>query len=144
MIQSNKEFIPNFAKHSAILRKMTHKNAHFKWTKEAESAFVALNTKFKDNVLLQYFDLAKPIFLFTDAHVTGLRAMLAQGNTIEEAKADRATLFGAANLKEARLLRDKLVKSGREKLTPSQGERKRGKSEGEKKHKRNLNTPKPF
>ena len=86
MMQSNAEFIPNFAKHSAILRKMTHKNAHFKWTKEAESTFVALNAKFKDNVLLQYFDLAKPIFLFTDAHVTGLGAMLAQGNTMEEAK----------------------------------------------------------
>ena len=41
---------------------------------------------FKQETLLRYFDLAKPIFIFTDAHVSGLGAMLAQGEDISSAK----------------------------------------------------------
>ena len=86
MMQSNAEFIPNFAKHSATLRDLTRLNARFIWTEETEKAFVALISKFKENVLLQYFDLSKQIYVFTDAHVTGLGAMIAQGNNLANAK----------------------------------------------------------
>ena len=38
--------------------------------------------KFKKDDLLQYFDMAKPIYIVTDAHISGIGAMLEQqGNT---------------------------------------------------------------
>ena len=37
-------------------------------------------------MLLQYFDLQKPTYVITDAHVTGLGAMLAQGDSLSTAK----------------------------------------------------------
>jgi hypothetical protein len=36
-------------------------------------------------MLLQYFDMGKQTFIFTDAHKTGLGAMLAQGDSVENA-----------------------------------------------------------
>ena len=41
---------------------------------------------FKKDVLLRYFDVSKQIFIFTDAHITGLGAILAQGDDIDTAK----------------------------------------------------------
>ena len=73
-------------KHSAVLRDLTRLNSNFRWTEETGKAFVALISKFKENVLLQYFDLSKQIYVFTDAHVTGLGAMIAQGNNLMTAK----------------------------------------------------------
>ena len=43
------------------------------------------NRRIQD-VLLRYFDMTKPTFLFVDAHITGLGATLAQGNSIRDAK----------------------------------------------------------
>ena len=37
-------------------------------------------------MLLQYFDLEKETFLSTDSHITGLGAMLTQGETNQDAK----------------------------------------------------------
>ena len=85
MMQANSEFIPNFSKKSAILRELTKGNQKFEWKKEHESCFVELINEFKAASLLQYFDMNKKTFIFTDAHVSGLGAMLAQGSSIDNA-----------------------------------------------------------
>ena len=54
-----------------------------------------LISAFKKDTLLRYFDLAKPTFIFVDAHATELGAILAQGDSRKSAKpvafASRAT-----------------------------------------------------
>lgn len=86
MMQSNAEFIPNFAKRSASLRSLTKHRTRFKWNMEHQQCFDELISAFKKDVLLRYFDMSKPTFVFTDAHITGLGAMLAQGEDIHTAK----------------------------------------------------------
>ncbi len=86
MMQSNADFIPNFSRHAAKLRELTQKNSRFTWTKEHHAAYEALIERFKANTLLKYFDMSKQSFIFTDAHNTGLGAMLAQGPTLESAR----------------------------------------------------------
>ena len=85
MMQSNAEFIPNFSKKTAILRILTKENTKFEWNKEHELCFKDLINDFKAASLLHYFDMNKKTFLFTDAHVSGLGAMLAQGTSIADA-----------------------------------------------------------
>ena len=86
MMQSNSEFIPNFSKKSAPLRALSKSKTRFKWDKEHEKCFLALLKEFRQDVLLRYFDMTKPTFIFVDAHITGLGAMLAQGDDITSAK----------------------------------------------------------
>ena len=86
MMQSNSSFIPNFSKHSAILRLLTKSNARFRWTLDHQRAYTELISRFKENALLEYFDMNKQSFIVTDAHETGLGAMLIQGDTLERAK----------------------------------------------------------
>ena len=86
MMQSNAEFIPNFSQRTAKLRKLIKKKAHFKWNVGHEKAFRSILQAFKKEALLRYFDMNKPIFIFVDAHITGLGAVLAQGPSIEKAK----------------------------------------------------------
>ena len=77
MMQSNADFIPNFAQQAAKLRELTKKNSRFTWTKEHHAAYETLIKRFTSNTLLEFFDMSKQTFIFTDAHVTGLGAMLA-------------------------------------------------------------------
>ena len=77
MIQSNSEFIANFSKKSAVLRELSKSKTKFEWKKEHEECFLALLKKFQQDVLLRYFDMTKPTFIFVEAHVTGLVVMLA-------------------------------------------------------------------
>ena len=86
MMQSNSDFIPNFAMRSAKLRALTKGKVQFKWTDEHEKCFRELLDAFRKDVLLRYFDLQKPTYVITDAHVTGLGAMLAQGDSLSTAK----------------------------------------------------------
>ena len=86
MMQSNAEFTPNFSKISAPLREMTKGNSKFKWNPEHQQCFDKIVNEFKENTLLQYFDMNKKTFIFLDAHNTGLGAMLAQGSSIQDAK----------------------------------------------------------
>ncbi|CAB4037289.1 Hypothetical predicted protein [Paramuricea clavata] len=86
MMQSNADFIPNFAQHAAKLRELTKKNSRFTWTKEHHAAYEPLIERFTVNTLLEYFDMSKPTFIFTNAHTIGLGAMLAQGDTPESAR----------------------------------------------------------
>ena len=86
MIQSNADFIPNFAKKSALLRDLTKGRAKFQWTKEHQNCFEELIAAFRKDVLLHYFDMEKPTFVFINAHKTGLGAMLAKGESKSTAK----------------------------------------------------------
>ena len=86
MMQSNSDFIPNFAQLAAKLRELTKKNVRFVWNTEYQTAYEVLIARFKQNTLLQYFEMSTQTFLFTDAHQTGLGAMLAQGDSIENAR----------------------------------------------------------
>ena len=86
MMQSNADFIPNFAQISAKLRELTKDRIHFKWNKEHQTAFTTLLKAFKKDVSLRYFNPTLPIYISTDAHVTGLAATLLQGKSRESAK----------------------------------------------------------
>ena len=86
MMQSNSDFIPNFAQASAPLRELTKGGVHFKWREKHQICFDKLIKAFKQDTLLRYFDLAKPIFIFTDAHISGIGAMLGQGESVSTAK----------------------------------------------------------
>ena len=86
MMQSNSEFMPNFARLSSPLRDMTKAGSRFKWTQDHQRCFNKIIEEFKACTMLQFFDMNKPTFVFIDAHVSGLGAMLAQGTCIEDAK----------------------------------------------------------
>ncbi|CAB4014624.1 Hypothetical predicted protein [Paramuricea clavata] len=86
MMQSNSAFIPNFAQRSAKLRDLTKGRARFVWSNEHQICFQRLIGAFRKDVLLRYFDMSKPTYVFVDAHKTALGAMLAQGNSVREAK----------------------------------------------------------
>lgn len=86
MMQSNSDFIENFARISADLRELTRDRIHFRWEPKHQTAFTTLLTAFKANVALRYFDPNLPIFISTDAHKTGLAATLLQGKSRETAK----------------------------------------------------------
>ena len=85
-IQSNSDFIKNFAQKAAPLHELTCKNTHFKWKLTHQQCFEELLQSFKKDTLLRYFDTKKKIFVVTDAHATGLGAMLLQGDDFELAK----------------------------------------------------------
>ena len=51
-----------------------------------QQCFEELLQSFKKDTLLRYFDTKKKIFVVTDAHATGLGAMLLQGDDFESAK----------------------------------------------------------
>ena len=95
MMQSNADFIPEFAQKAAKLRELTKKSVRFHWRKEHQECFEHLLHAFRKETLLQYFDGNLQTFLFADAHKTGLGCILAQGTTIDNARpvaaASRAT-----------------------------------------------------
>ena len=83
---ANAKFISNFAQMSAPLPALTHGNARFIWTDEHTTCFNYLLDEFRQSVLLRYFDLAKRTFVIVDAHLTGLGAILAQGDDTSSLK----------------------------------------------------------
>ena len=86
MLQSNADFIQNFAQKSAVLRELTKISQKFVWERKHNDCFISLLTEFKKDMLLRYFDINKQTFIFADAHISGLGAMLAQGVDITSAK----------------------------------------------------------
>ena len=74
------------AQKAAPLHELTRKNTHFKWKSTHQQCFEELLQSFKKDTLLRYFDTKKKIFVVTDAHATGLGAMLLQGDDFESAK----------------------------------------------------------
>ena len=83
MVQSHSEFILGLAKYTNKLRELTKKNKIFFWREEQEQEFNAIKGLFCENMLLRFYDPDKNTFIFVDAHKSGLGAILAQGETIE-------------------------------------------------------------
>ena len=98
MMQSNAEFIENFAHKSACLRQMTRSSVRFQWRQEQEECFQSLIRCFKDDTLLRYFCMKKHTYIMADAHVSGLGVALAQGDSIESA---RPVAFASRTTSEA-------------------------------------------
>ena len=86
MMQSNSEFITSFSQRAAPLRELTKKQVRFKWEQKHQKCFNELLASFRKDILLRYFDISKPTYVFTDAHITGLGAILAQGDSVETAR----------------------------------------------------------
>ena len=53
---------------------------------QSNSDFILNFSKFKKKTLLSYFDISKPKFIFSDAHQSGLSAILAQDSDKDNAK----------------------------------------------------------
>jgi hypothetical protein len=95
MMQANADFIPGFAKKAAKLQELTQKSVRYHWKAEHQHCFDALIQAFKKETLLSFFDPNLPTFVMVDAHLTGLGAILSQGQSLEMARpvavASRAT-----------------------------------------------------
>ena len=87
MMQSNSDFIPQFAKKSAVLRELTKGSVHFKWEQKHQHCFDNLISEFKKDVSLRYFEINKRTFVLTDVHKSGFGAILAQGEDLQSARA---------------------------------------------------------
>ena len=85
MMQSNSDFIPSFAKVVAPLQKLLNEES-FCSTYMHQKTFDKLLKTFSDNLLLSDFDMTLPSYIFTDAHKTGLGAILYQGKDFESLK----------------------------------------------------------
>ena len=67
MMKSNTDFIENFAQKATPLQELTLHD-------------------FRKDKLVRYFDMKKKIYIFTDAHISGLGAILTQGDNYQGAK----------------------------------------------------------
>ena len=86
IMQSNADFIPNFAQKSAPLRHLTKGKVKFNWQDQHQQCFEELRHAFKKDSPLRYFNMGKITFIFTDAHVSGLGAMPCQSDSIDIVK----------------------------------------------------------
>ena len=84
-MQSNIDFIPNFPNSISTLGELLNSDKYYKWTETHQNVFNNVLDEFKKETLLSYFDISKPIFIFTDAHQSGLSAILAQGSDKDNA-----------------------------------------------------------
>ena len=87
MIRSNGQFIPDLAAATANLRELTKDSTTFVWSEAHETEFRNLKKAFNEDVLLRHYDTNAPMFIFVDAHCTGLSAILTQGPSIDATKA---------------------------------------------------------
>ena len=86
MMQSKADFIENFAQKTTPLQELTQNKTHFRWTPKHQKCFEQLLQDFKKDTLLRYFDMKKKIYIFTDALISGLGAILAQRDNYHNAK----------------------------------------------------------
>ena len=95
MIQSHAEFIPMLSKKTVYMRALTKKHARFVWSKECQKEFETLKGALCKETLLNFFDPSLNTYLLTDAHITGISAIIAQGQDLATSKpiafASRAT-----------------------------------------------------
>ena len=77
-MQINSDYIPSFTKVVAPLQKLLNDES-LCWTHMYQKTFNEVLKMFSDNLLLSYFDMMLPTDIFTDAHKTGLGAILCQG-----------------------------------------------------------------
>ena len=86
MIQSQSDFIPNLSRKTFHLRNLTKKHTHFKWDKHLQKEFNDLKASYQKETMLRFYDPTKKTFIYVDAHISGLSAILVQGDTIDDAQ----------------------------------------------------------
>ena len=86
MMQLNTDLIENFSQKATLLRVLTQNQAYFKWTPKQQKCFEELLQNFRKDTLIRYFYMKKNIYVFTYAHISGLGAILTQGDSYQDAK----------------------------------------------------------
>ena len=86
MMQLNTDLIENFSQKATLLRVLTQNQAYFKWTPKQQKCFEELLQNFRKDTLIRYFYMKKNIYIFTYAHISGLGAILTQGDSYQDAK----------------------------------------------------------
>ena len=86
MTQSNSDFIPKVSKNISSLREFLNSHNHYKWTETHQKGFQQCFGKTKEGNFVFLLWYSKPTFIFTDAHQSGLSAILAQGSAKHNAK----------------------------------------------------------
>ena len=71
-------FIPKFSSITAPLRRLTEKNAKWKWGKKEQSVFEFVRDSISEHTTLSYYDMGKDTRVYLDAVPSGLAAMLVQ------------------------------------------------------------------
>ena len=89
MMSYYRKFVPNFSKIAKPLTALTKKNAHFKWSPEAQAAFDYLKASLLQAPILAFPDISKPFKLYTDASLYAMGAVLMQ----EQDGADRVIQY---------------------------------------------------
>ncbi|GBC25874.2 retroviral-like aspartic protease 1 [Rhizophagus irregularis DAOM 181602=DAOM 197198] len=77
-------FIKDFAKVADPMYKLLKKDAPYEWMNLQQKAFENLRDKLTTAPIVQYPDFSKPFFLYTDASIIGLGAVLAQKTDDQE------------------------------------------------------------
>ncbi|EXX67077.1 gag-pol fusion protein [Rhizophagus irregularis DAOM 197198w] len=77
-------FIKDFAKVADPMYKLLKKDAPYKWMNLQQKAFENLKDKLITAPIVQYPDFSKPFFLYTNASIIGLGAVLAQKTDDQE------------------------------------------------------------
>ena len=86
IMQLNTDLIENFSQKATLLRVLTQNQAYFKWTPKQQKCFEQLLQNFRKDTLIRYFYMKKNIYIFTYAHISGLGAILTQGDSYQDAK----------------------------------------------------------
>ena len=73
-----KRFVPNFARVTKPLHKLTEKTAKFKWSVQCQGAFVELKKCLTTAPILSLPDFTKKFILDMDASDSGIGAILSQ------------------------------------------------------------------
>jgi hypothetical protein len=79
-----RRFIKDFAQIADLLYKLLKKDTPYMWTQDQQKAFENLRDKLTQVPIVQYPNFNKPFFLYTDASITGLGAVLAQKDNNQE------------------------------------------------------------
>ena len=94
-----RKYVPDFSKTARPLNLLTKKNAKFRWSPEAQSAFEKLKEALLRAPILAFPDIRKPFKLYTDASQYALGAVLTQ----EHEGQDRVIQFISHQFSEQRL-----------------------------------------
>jgi hypothetical protein len=82
MTQYVARFIPNYASRTEPLRKLTTKDATWRWTRKEQESFENIKEALTSTQVMAYFDPNKPTEVHVDASPVGLGAILTQNNRV--------------------------------------------------------------
>ena len=79
-------FIPNLAHKTVHMRELTLKHKKFIWSTKCQQEFNSLKAAFTNDALLRFFAPEINTYIFVEAYLMGLPAILSQGATAEQAR----------------------------------------------------------